>query len=117
MTSQPLPHHQLTAPAPTEPARPAALDQPAPTGPPAYRTDRCRSCNSPIWWARTPAGRSMPVDAVPSPTGTLQLHRTAHQLLADVVPAEQRPDAGPLYLSHFATCPSAWSWRSGGRRG
>lgn len=59
----------------------------------------CRSCGAPIVWAKTAAGKAMPLDAasvlvmVPrAPTGT------ADEVVVDAVRG---------HLSHFATCPHA----------
>ena len=49
-------------------------------------TCRGENCGAPIWWARTPQGRAMPLD----------------------VPEDE--DAGPLE-PHHATCPDAGSFR------
>jgi hypothetical protein len=46
----------------------------------------------------------MPVDATPDPSGSVRLHRSeGGDLLANV----GGTDDGPLYRSHFATCPDA----------
>ncbi len=36
-------------------------------------TDRCRSCRAPIVWARTPAGRLMPLDPTPTDDGNVEI--------------------------------------------
>ena len=55
----------------------------------------CRSCDAPIIWALTERGRRIPLDAVPT-TGAILVPGTP-------------PTAkfGPVYVSHFATCPNA----------
>lgn len=50
----------------------------------------CSSCNAPIVWFKTPAGKNMPVDAA-----TTKPTDAAHQL--DLT----------RHRSHFATCPFA----------
>jgi hypothetical protein len=45
----------------------------------------CRSCGVPIYWARTPSGRAMPVNF---------------------------PNAVGDMVSHFVTCPHADQWRN-----
>lgn len=64
----------------------------------------CRSCDAPIVWARTAAGRSMPLDAAPAIGGNVTVERdAAGKLTATVWPG---PVAGG-YVSHFTTCPHA----------
>jgi hypothetical protein len=65
-------------------------------------TDRCRSCDAPIVWALTEKGARMPLDAEPTPAGSL--------VLVDGI--ARRPQIGEdvpylQYVSHFATCPNA----------
>lgn len=75
-------------------------------------TDRCRSCDAPIRWARTEA-RDLPMPLNPEPTeeGNVQLVNGKARVLAgfDLLHAG---DAGePLYRAHFATCPNATEHR------
>lgn len=82
----------------------------------------CRACGRSIRWARTPAGKLMPLDAKPDPAGNVTLERVdpdnAHPVLAHVHAAaglEQlraEVDAGSLslWMPHHATCPN-WSRR------
>lgn len=64
---------------------------------------KCRSCHAPIFYARTPSGTSMPIDAGTRIDGNL--------VIVDGV-AHVRPDAyGPKFVAHFATCPEAKKWR------
>jgi hypothetical protein len=64
----------------------------------------CRSCGAQILWAITANGRYLPVDADPDPSGSIRLHRSeGGDLLANV----GGTDDGPLYRSHFASCPDA----------
>jgi len=63
---------------------------------------RCRSCGALILWARTEAGRRIPLDAYPHPVGNLVLDvRAGRVRVADLRTDDVR------YLSHFATCPHA----------
>ena len=65
----------------------------------------CRSCKKPIKWVKTVAGKSMPIDAAPSLTGTLVLE-------GDHVHTQRPEDrTGLRYVSHFATCPSSETHR------
>ena len=78
---------------------------------------RCRSCRSPILWTVTGPDRRMPVDPAPSPDGNVDVDTSrytpsgAHPATV-LGPLEVEAHDGPLYLSHFATCPDADKWRS-----
>lgn len=56
-------------------------------------------------------GRTIPLDAEPSPKGNVQIGVVGGEVLAIVVNAEDAAacqiQGMPLYLSHFATCPNA----------
>lgn len=75
---------------------------------------RCRSCNAIILWVTmVPSGKATPLDAVPSQQGTIdrqpgKIDRS--NWYGRVVPKEER-DGKRLYVSHFATCGQADSWR------
>jgi hypothetical protein len=80
----------------------------------------CRSCKAPIFWALTPNGRRIPLDAEPVDGGNIVLDDPAAEAPTDprtarVVGKEAQPnlfgDDGPRYTSHFATCPDADSHR------
>lgn len=67
----------------------------------------CRSCGAPIVWARTHAGKSIPIDVDPAiggpanyPDGNIALFNGVAEVTA----------SGP-HKSHFATCKDAASWR------
>jgi|LSQX01.2.fsa_nt_gb hypothetical protein len=76
----------------------------------------CRSCGARITWLHTTAGANIPVNEDPDPAGNIrviegQLCETLkHPELESVraLPEDVRP---PLYMSHFATCLNADSWR------
>jgi hypothetical protein len=81
----------------------------------------CRSCKAPIVWAVTAKGEKMRVDEqqVLPGVGNLVLWFEVDGLGNPVDPptqrvmtatAEQRA-SGPVWLSHFATCPRAGAWR------
>lgn len=69
----------------------------------------CKSCSDPIIWARTEAGRRMPVDAEPVPNGNIEL--VGGPVPTAIVRPGQTTAAAatgvPLRTSHFATCPRA----------
>lgn len=78
----------------------------------------CRSCNAPIVWAKSEKGHNLPLDAKVVAANDPRV--TARSTLfvidaADPPNAKSFPssalipteDRGPVYLSHFATCPHA----------
>ncbi len=83
-------------------------------------TSKCRSCGAPIVWTITEAAsESMPVDADPSPSGTVRLLEVDNVVIpvARVCPDSTRDlfdpsDDGSRHVSHFATCPNADEWRT-----
>lgn len=77
---------------------------------------RCGSCDAPIVWASTHAGRNMPLDAQPcaeptslrawrDPAGTIHV-RDIDGIGSTEIPADARNAT-----SHFATCPNAGQHR------
>lgn len=68
----------------------------------------CRSCGAPIRWALTERGRRIPLDPEPytgpEPSGLFRLDGRVPTAIA-VPPGAL--EAGPVYRSHFATCPNA----------
>ena len=75
--------------------------------------DTCRSCNAPIIWAVTERGRDMPVNAEPSPDGSIQLlEHESSTPLARVLKVADRFGKTNLHRSHFADCPDAPKWRT-----
>lgn len=68
----------------------------------------CRSCKAPVIWARTPAGRNMPVDAEPSPKGNLVLDTRSQPAHVHVLgPLDEPAEGLHRHESHFSTCPNA----------
>jgi hypothetical protein len=65
---------------------------------------KCKSCGAEIIWAKTPTGKSMPLDAEPHPRGNIVLD--ANGCTGPVRPGDV-PDLSVRYLSHFVTCPEA----------
>lgn len=78
----------------------------------------CRSCTAPIVWASTSDGNAMPVDADPTPPGTVVftgrdhidtgIHRPEVVVLTQ---DDLFTDPTSRHTSHFATCPDADTWR------
>lgn len=72
-------------------------------------SDTCRSCGDPIRWAKTAAGRSIPLDAEPRDDGNVILRDGIAIVFG---PNATLPlDSGPRYVSHFTTCGQAAEWR------
>ena len=72
---------------------------------------KCKSCGATIFFIKTKTGKSMPVDAEPSPTGNIRLTETGGEVLGKKAAEEARLNGTPLYLSHYATCPDAAKYR------
>lgn len=70
---------------------------------PSARPGRCRSCGQHILWARTPAGKWMPI--VPDAQGRLCLDGNV------VLSIPDGEDASERFTSHFSNCPEAKDWR------
>lgn len=70
----------------------------------------CRSCGAAIVFLRTPAGRWLPVDPYPDPEhgNVADLGDGRCEVLGPEAKARHR---GPLYRSHWSSCPSASSHR------
>lgn len=66
----------------------------------------CRYCGGSVLWARTPTGKSMPVDLEPVDLGNVRIVEGADGYLAIVTVPAMIPE-GERYRSHFATCPKA----------
>jgi hypothetical protein len=80
---------------------------------PQWKVEECRSCNKPVIFALTDKGKHMPLDAYPSPDGTLKLFRDeSGEVRCTVVkPAHLQYGRRDLRKSHFASCPEAKKWR------
>lgn len=75
---------------------------------------RCQSCLQPIRWAKTAAGRSMPLDPVPVYDGNVVVEtwRGDNPTVIVFSKPEDVPASEPLrYKSHFVTCPDAARFR------
>lgn len=71
----------------------------------------CRSCDAPITWTtNVVTGKRMPVDPEPVEHGNIVLTSGNNGPESRVLTKDElakRPTKRGLYLSHFATCPSA----------
>jgi hypothetical protein len=80
----------------------------------------CRSCGAAIIWVKTETGKAIPLDAEPTEGGNIIINvlgggiEVAH--VETVTETKARFDcpipAGRVaFVSHFATCPQANTWR------
>lgn len=82
-------------------------------------SDVCRRCKAPILWARTEAGRPMPLDATPDDGGNVAVVDGIALVLPRAVRERLRANDARInerrmfYRSHFATCPYADDFRKG----
>lgn len=80
--------------------------------------NKCRSCNAEIFWCVTAQGKRMPIDAAPSAHGNVDVFECPETGtdMCRVLSASDiegwPPEGGPLYTSHFVTCPNAKQHRS-----
>jgi hypothetical protein len=83
--------------------------------PEGFDVDACRSCTARIVWATTKHDRLMPVDAAPTEKGNVELApgSLGRGVVATVLTGPSLL-GGPLYTSHFATCPDGPAWRKCG---
>ena len=79
----------------------------------------CRTCGAGIWWAYTPNGKPIPIDATPDPGGNIiEVAGTPSDggfrqvVVLGPDDARRRIEGGStLYVSHFVTCRQADEWR------
>lgn len=82
--------------------------------PEPFQVTQCSSadCAAPIIWAHSATGSRTPVDAEPSPAGSVELYRDgAGNPRSRVIPKDERADRTDLHTSHFATCTKAGTFR------
>lgn len=89
-----------------------------------YATQPCSSCEAPMIWATSPAGKLLPLDARPTSgmynDGAVPPKPT-YRIEVDNGGVKRAVDAGgaishETYVSHFATCPNAGQHSRGGKR-
>lgn len=67
---------------------------------------QCRSCGAALLWVKSETtGKNMPLDATPSPDGTIQVTDGVARVV------KRMECHGDLYVSHFVTCPTAAEFR------
>ena len=72
----------------------------------------CRSCEATIRWVTMAgSGKAMPLDAVPTDAGTIEVTGEPGAETGAVVGQGERLFPVALYVSHYATCPDADKWR------
>lgn len=76
----------------------------------------CRGCGAPIIWISTPAGKSMPCDPEQiaywkKPGGTQKIVTPDGEVVSAELSGDLNEATGVGYISHFATCPRANSFR------
>lgn len=112
---------------PAEPPRPAkpekeAWEKAAAEQPQLrHRQTPCQSCGAMIVFAQVERKggngvRPHPVDVDEHPAGTVHLWMEGRYLRGKVLTKAQAKDRSGLHRSHFATCPKAAEWKSGGPR-
>ena len=67
----------------------------------------CRSCGAPMFFARTPKGKMIPLDRDPHPDGNIQFTEKGVVFLSREAVQAGRLLHSTRYLSHFATCPNS----------
>jgi hypothetical protein len=72
---------------------------------------RCASCNAELIWAKTTAGKLMPVDFAPSLRGNVEIISSSGGGVLYARVAKAPIPGGRARTSHFATCPAAGEWR------
>jgi len=64
-----------------------------------------------MFFARTSAGKAMPIDVAPVADGNLVLIDPEGRNVRELSPSEAREYQGLKYQSHFRVCPDAKAWR------
>ena len=67
----------------------------------------CKSCEAPITWVTTEAGKNHPLDEKPDPKGLWVVVHGGGESVMRRATDEDRKLLRPTYTSHFATCPDA----------
>ena len=67
----------------------------------------CRSCGERIYWAKTVAGKSMPLNVEKSSRGNIRIVDSLAAVLTVEELEAARAAGEKLWVCHFATCTSA----------
>lgn len=82
------------------------------------RTTPCRACGKPLLFIRTAKGKTAPVDAEPVRFREGAGSEKYILLTGEIVTGLRDPDGTEEgYVSHFATCPGADTYRKRGKKG
>lgn len=78
----------------------------------------CKGCGEPILWIRTAGGKAMPCDPEritywKNPQGTKKIVTPNGEVVSAETAGAPEQATGIGYVSHFATCPAAGSFRRG----
>ena len=73
---------------------------------------KCRSCGAAIFWARTPNGKAIPLDAEPTEDGNVVVN--GGQALVFTKGSPTVADGTVKYTCHFQTCKDAAKHRKRG---
>ncbi len=68
----------------------------------------CKSCGAVLKWAKTEAGKAMPLDVTPTPDGNVIIVDAVAVVLAKGTLVRPGTDR---YTAHWATCPTAFEHR------
>lgn len=76
---------------------------------PGVRYAACKSCGARIFWAKTTAGKAIPIDAAASPRGNLVtfFEKRTGNVRAETYTLIAHGRDAVLRTAHFATCQSA----------
>lgn len=86
---------------------------------------KCKSCDEPVFWAKTEGGKMMLVNSEPQDNGNLRLEwrgvedRHGNKVPTVIYDTSERNlfnEDVPRYLSHFASCPARKFYRKLERR-
>lgn len=82
----------------------------------------CKACMAAIIWIKTPAGKSIPCDATPRyyiekpRVGSKKIVTWNGQVLSCEYTEDPVKATGVGYVPHWATCPYADRFKTGGRK-
>ena len=76
----------------------------------------CKKCGAPIVWIKTASGKAMPCDAEPvayreAKGGSAKIVTPNGEVMSAEPDNDPQKNTGMGYVSHFATCPFADSFR------
>lgn len=80
------------------------------------RTTKCRACGAEIMFIKSVAGKTIPVNAEQityeqKAGGSMKIVTPNGEVISGELPVDLQKATGIGYISHFATCPEAESFR------